>query len=51
MAASESSSVKLFKEDVKWKEKRRKYTMKVDKKVELELIIKNACSLHKHAFF
>lgn len=50
-ALLKSSSMKLFKDHVKWKEKRRECTIKIDKKDDLELLIKNACSLFKHDFF
>ena len=48
---SESSSVKLFKDHVKWKEKRKEWTIKVDKKDDLEQLIRNVRSLFECAFF
>lgn len=48
---SESSSVKLFKDHVKCKGKRRECAIKVDKKDDLELLIRNAHSLFECVFF
>lgn len=47
----ESNSVKLFKDHVKSKQKRKECSIKVAKKDNLELLIRNACYLFESFFF
>ena len=44
MAGLSENSMKLLKDSLKQKKKRKECTMKVGKKDDLELLIKNSCS-------
>lgn len=46
-----NNSVKLFKDYVKWKEKRRECTIKFDKKDDVGLLFRNACYLFEKFLF